>query len=62
MTDPFTFWCCFYCDGELIVTAIYKKETCIKCKCGATGFIHEGKLYLNEREMISAENLVENLK
>lgn len=62
MTDPFTFWCCFYCDGELTVAAIQKKDVHVKCKCGAMGFIHEGKLYLNEKEMISDENLVENLK
>lgn len=60
--DDFTWWCCYYCDGELTVTAIYKGDTHVKCKCGATGFIHQGKLFLRiKNQSVSMhKNHVEN--
>jgi hypothetical protein len=57
MNEPFTFWCCFYCDGELIVTSVIHQQVNVKCKCGAIGFIFEGKVYMGQRETIADENM-----
>lgn len=50
MTDPFTFWCCIHCDGELTVTSIINHQVNVKCKCGASGFIVDGELFMTEKK------------